>query len=60
MFSFDNISFLYFLTLSGTYNVSLTKENVQALLTMLSSDNQTKVFNKGLFGNQFIFSQDPL
>jgi hypothetical protein len=35
----------YIITLSGTHNVSLTKENAAALLTMISSDNQTKVFN---------------
>jgi hypothetical protein len=33
----------YTITLSGTHNVSLTKENAMALLTMLASENQTKV-----------------
>jgi hypothetical protein len=36
----------YIITLSGTQNVSLTKQNAIALLTMLSSDNQTKVLNR--------------
>ncbi len=35
----------YIITLSGTHNVSLTKENAMALLTMLASDNQTQVFH---------------
>jgi hypothetical protein len=36
----------YTITLSGTNNASLTKENAMALLTMLSSQNQTEVFNQ--------------
>jgi hypothetical protein len=36
----------YIITLSGTQNVSLTKQNAIALLTMLSSDNQTKVLHR--------------
>jgi hypothetical protein len=35
----------YTITLSGTHNVSLTKENAIGLLKMLSSDNQTEVFH---------------
>lgn len=33
----------YTITLSGTHNASLTRENAMALLTMLDSDNQTRV-----------------
>lgn len=35
----------YTITLSGTHNVSLTKENALTLYTMLAYENQTKVFN---------------
>ena len=35
----------YTIALSGTNNVSLTKENAMALLTMLASPNQTEVFD---------------
>jgi hypothetical protein len=42
----------YIITLSGIHNVSLTIQNAKALLTMLSSDNQTQVFK---FKNDLIY-----
>lgn len=39
----DVLPFDYTITLSGSHNVSLTRENALALLTMLDSDNETQV-----------------
>ena len=50
----------YIITLSGSHNGSLSKENARELLTMLSSENQTKVLNKVFISQSNLYIQETI